>query len=338
MKEILKTALMWAMIICLVPVLLSARNSAADTGKELPDNPENGADEPRSSFDLGADPVLTVCSPEGSVSEMPLEEYVWRALLAEIPGDMDGGAMKAQAAAARTYAVRRILSGKDTAASGISAHIFADPEKYQIWLTDSEISALFDSSDVIVQKARAAAAQTAGEIIVYNGSPIIAAFHTANGGMTESSENVWGTPEPYLVPVDSTWDKASNYNGRERIFTDRETAARISAEYSEYNGDTKAEILSVTPSGTVMEMRLGGVTLTGRHFAEMFSLDSAAFTLSHSDGEITVITNGSGHMAGMSMCGADGMAREGADYREILAHYYPGTAVGMIEARAIRGK
>ena len=80
-------------------------------------------------------------------------------------------------------------------------------------------------------------------------------------------------------------------------------------------------------SGRVASMILGGVSLDGKEVRKLFSLRSTAFALARGDGMFTFTVTGFGHGVGMSQYGADKMARLGADYREILAHYYPGTVL-----------
>lgn len=333
MKELLKTALLWIVIICALPVLFSARKVTAQDEENEPNEP-TGKSLP--VFTLEGDKTLTVYGFSGNeVTRMDIEEYVYRAVLAEIPGDMEYEALKAQAVAARTYAVRRLLSGEEEVKPGIYAHIACDPEKYQPPLTDREIAALYKGAgEDIPRKARQATADTRGEILVCGGSPIIAAFHTACGGMTESGGNVWGTSLPYLSPVESKGDMQSEYFGAEHIFTHKEITARITAYFGsvaggagEYEGVT---ILSQTPSGSVLKLTVCGREMSGEKFAEIFSLPCPAFTSSEKEGSTIIITQGCGHMAGMSMYGADCMAKDGADYREILLHYYTGIEIGTV--------
>ncbi|MDE7293679.1 MAG: SpoIID/LytB domain-containing protein [Oscillospiraceae bacterium] len=354
MKELLKTSLLWIVIICALPVLLCAREVMAlgENTSVLGDSENDSAamSDELPLFSLGAERILSVYGFEGDgITYMDIEEYVYRAVLAEIPKDMEYEALAAQAAAARTYAVRRLLAGEEEVCEGVYAHIACDPEKYQTVLTDREISLLYGGEDGnISRKVRQAAADTAGEIIVYNGSPIIAAFHTANGGMTESGKNVWGDifggdAAPYLSPVESAGDLHSEYFDAEYIFTDREIIARISAEFGSMNSADSMEnagnftgeyagvnILSATPSGNVQTVEVCGAEMTGEKFAEIFSLPSRNFSAVQGDGLATIVTRGSGHMAGMSMCGADYMAKEGADHREILLHYYKGAKIGKL--------
>ena len=78
-------------------------------------------------------------------------------------------------------------------------------------------------------------------------------------------------------------------------------------------------------SGRVVSQELGGVAIPGKELRALFSLRSTAFSLSYEEGVFLFTVTGFGHGVGMSQYGANVLAGEGADYREILAHYYPGT-------------
>ncbi|MCM1578097.1 MAG: SpoIID/LytB domain-containing protein [Ruminococcus sp.] len=346
MKEMLKTALLWIVIICALPVLLCAKDVTASGDKPVMGSSGNGENGGQSGetplFTLVGELTLLIYGFEGDyVTRMDIEEYVYRSVSAQIPGDTELEALKAQAAAARTYAVRRLLSGTEQVSEGVFAHMTCDPEKYQVPLTDREIALIYGDADGlsgnIPPKVRQAVSETAGEIIVYGGSPIIAAFHTANGGVTEWGGYVWDelTDEnaPYLSPAESRYDRESGYYGVKYTFTDREIRARLSAVLDgvteEYSGVT---LLSVTEAGNVRSLSICGKEISGGLFAKIFSLPSRAFTADYDSGSgVTVFTvNGSGHMAGMSIYGADRMAAEGADYREIILHYYKGVRVGKL--------
>ena len=70
---------------------------------------------------------------------------------------------------------------------------------------------------------------------------------------------------------------------------------------------------------------IGGVQVPGTELRTLFSLRSTAFTLNYTDSGFLFTVTGYGHGVGMSQYGANVMAGSGSDYREILAHYYPGT-------------
>ena len=74
-------------------------------------------------------------------------------------------------------------------------------------------------------------------------------------------------------------------------------------------------------------MQIGNGILKGREVREALNLPSANFTINISEDTVTFTSNGSGHGVGMSQYGADGMAKNGYTYKDILSHYYSGTQV-----------
>ena len=137
----------------------------------------------------------------GVTSDMPLEEYVLCALLAEMPTSYDIEALKAQAVACRTYAAYKALfcdkhnGTADICTSSAHCQSFAD------------ISAL---SAERVEIAKEAVEATKGSVMLYDGAPILAVFHAASVGYTRSSKEVWGGELPYLVPAKTSEDVFMN--------------------------------------------------------------------------------------------------------------------------------
>lgn len=261
-------------------------------------------------------------SSTGEIAERDIEEYAVYAVLGEVPFIPDDEALKAQVCAARTYAARRILAGE--AENG--AHISDDSSKYQTALTESEAQTVYGGGfDKAISAVRAAAKATEGEIIMYDGAPAAAVFHISSAGITESAKNVWGTDFPYLVNVSSDCTESRHE------FTSAELSARISSEYPEAGKFDGIEILSTAASGAVLSAELCGITLDGSRLAEILSLESAAFEVSESGSSVIFIVKGSGHLVGMSICGADELSREGMSYTDILAHYYPGTEIEKLQ-------
>ena len=74
-------------------------------------------------------------------------------------------------------------------------------------------------------------------------------------------------------------------------------------------------------------MKIAETTATGREIRAALELKSAWFTIEWKNGNMYIATRGYGHGVGMSQTGANGMAQEGADYQEILVHYYSGTSI-----------
>ena len=137
---------------------------------------------------------------------------------------------------------------------------------------------------------------------------------------------------PYLVSVESpeTAEDVPNYISFVRCspidLRDTVLSARPEADFSGPEENWVGE-LRRDGSGRVASIVLGGESLDGKEIRKLFSLRSTAFTLEYDAGVFTFTVTGFGHGVGMSQYGADKMARQGADYTEILAHYYPGTAL-----------
>lgn len=312
MKELLRASALMTAVICIIPVFAS--------GKEE----KNARTTAEPQYYISSDKLLVLSEKSGELREMTAEEYTVYALLAEIPELLSPEAMKAQAVAARTYAYARIAAGTD---KETGAHITDDPEKYQICLTEKQAEQMYsDAYEDALTAAWQAADETKGELLTYGGMPIVAAFHTSSAGMTESAENVWGTAVPYLVPVSSEGEEYSPYYGVRHEYTAAEISARLFCREKDYRerplGDISCE---KTPSGTVQTVNICGASLSGAEFAAIFSLPSAAFDITKTDRGAEVTTYGCGHLAGMSMYGAEYMAERGAEHGEILAHYYPDT-------------
>ena len=183
---------------------------------------------------------------------------------------------------------------------------------------------------------REAVYATKGELLTYGGLPIEALFHSNSGGQTEDSENVFASAEPYHMGVVSPGEESAEHFSDETRFSRAEAAKALNELYPDANVSAKKlnkqlKVLSRFESGRVNQVKVGDVTLTGRQFRQALSLMSANFNLSFSDKNVTVSTMGYGHGVGMSQYGANAMAQEGGDYRDILLHYYSGVKLETID-------
>ena len=153
-------------------------------------------------------------------------------------------------------------------------------------------------------------------------------YFAISNGMTEASENVWGTALPYLVPVDSSTDRtADNYlytvqmtpEQLQPLLAGLNLAPDLSAPESWF-GES-----SLTPSGYVAGITVCGQTVTGPALRKALGLRSACFTVGYQDGSFSFTTKGYGHGVGLSQWGARALAEQGQSAPQILAHYFPGT-------------
>ncbi len=285
------------------------------------------APEPRTQAAPAAEGVTVTLLRDGETAVLPLEEYLVGAVAAEMPASFHPQALRAQAVASRTFALYRRgeVSGRHP-----RADLCGDPGCCQAWLSEAERAELWgDSFQVWEAAVRAAAEDTAGVCLTWRGEPILACFHASSPGVTESSGAVWGTALPYLVSVDTP-------EGEEDVpgFV---TSVRLSADElrrgvreidprAPFDGEPETWVGQrvLDTGGRVAALRVGGVTVPGSAVRETFSLRSACFTLVWTGEDFLFTVEGGGHGVGMSQYGAQAMARQGADWREILAHYYPG--------------
>ncbi|MBR2913355.1 MAG: stage II sporulation protein D [Oscillospiraceae bacterium] len=276
-------------------------------------------------------PVLDTQS--GEVMQISERDYVIGAVCAEMPASFEPEALKAQAVAAHTYAHRIALYAESHPVKSLNGAYFSDdPNKYQAFYTNEEIRERFGSDyDLYYNKVADAVDAVLSEILTYEGEPIVAAFHAMSSGRTESAEHVWGTQTAYLMPVDSTGDKDAPRYEQDAVFTQDETKKRLTGarkgltlpeDPQEWFSDLK-----LSESGTVLKLRVGDAAFTGQEIRSLFSLRSAAFSVKFADGAFTFTTRGYGHNVGMSQYGANAMAKEGKNYREILAYYYTGAEI-----------
>ncbi len=257
--------------------------------------------------------------------DLSTEDYLCGVLAAEMPASFPEEALKAQAVAARSYLLSRGSSGRHP-----DAAICTDPCCCQAWLSEEAMRERWGAEyETNAAKIRAAVEATAGEVLCYEGQPILAAFHSSSASATEDSAAIWN-PRPYLVSVSSPETEADVPGYRSELrcwptdFRDTLLSLRPEADFSGPIGRWIGEIRR-DESGRVAEAELGGVFFGGAELRQLFSLRSTAFTLSLEDGLFIFSVTGFGHGVGMSQYGAKVLAEQGADYREILAHYYPGT-------------
>ncbi|MBQ8826103.1 MAG: stage II sporulation protein D [Oscillospiraceae bacterium] len=328
MKDTLKILGIFAILTMMIPMLsfFSPKNEETVSESPAADITEE-ADIPA----IDADGMFRVLDcTTGQVTEMTMTEYVVGAVLGEMPASFHDEAIKAQAVAAHTYAVRRMLQQQDSPDPQLKgAYISNDSTKYQAYFSPEQAAYFYgDAYEAHNSRITALAEEVINELIVFNGEPIIAAFHSSSGAMTESAENIWGSEIPYLVPVENS----ENAVPADTIFTAAELEARFSQKYGTVFPEDLSEwfrINSVSPSGTVLSFSAGDTILTGTEVRTLLNLRSACFTAELSDdgGSFIFSVKGSGHGVGLSQHGANAMAENGADYKQILAHYYKGAEI-----------
>lgn len=355
MKDFLKITAVFALFVIAIPML-----AFFDTKQISADSPGNSltisddemktekieSNEPEPSESTETQKITPLQSPggeefkvldftSGQTFTLTMQEYVTGAVLAEMPAAFHTEALKAQAVAAHTYAVRqkeKQLISPDKELLG--AFISNDGTKYQAFFTTEQAKSFYgDAYDDYYEKVYNAVNSVIDKILYYEDEPIVAAFHSTSGGKTESAEVIWGSEVAYLIPVDSSYDKESPAYLEEISYTPDELEARLS---SAYEGIILSEdkskwltVLTQSSSGTITKIKAGDMEITGMELRTLLNLRSANFTVYYDSktDRFIITTKGYGHGVGMSQYGANAMANAGKTYEEILLHYYSGAEI-----------
>lgn len=267
----------------------------------------------------------------GKVTEISLRDYVIGAVCAEMPATFEPEALKAQAVAAHTYAERQHLLEQENPTPELCGADFSnDSAKFQACFTENQARLYYqDNFDTAYTKICDAVDQVLPYVLEYQGAPIIAAFCSMSTGKTESAKNVWGQDVAYLTSVDSAADTAAPRYLETLTLTQSQLKSTAEKKLSDLSWDTQPanwiQLGETTDAGTLLSATVGGQTLSGQEFRALFELRSAAVDVEYKDGNFIFTTRGYGHGVGMSQYGANAMAKDGATWEEILAHYYPNT-------------
>ncbi len=290
---------------------------------------ETTESEPPTTEAIKSERIYHVLDTEsGQILEIPLRSYLIGAVGAEMPVSFEQEALKAQVIASHTYAERQAAFA-DQHPELNGADFSDDPDQYQAFYTEEELKNLYQENfDLYYQKLADAVDAVQDEILIYEDQPIIAAFHAISAGKTESAANVWGNEIAYLQSVDSEEDLNAPQFMQSVSYTPDEVRERLEASRTGlFLGTDIAHWFGepfCSDAGTVLQISVGTSIFTGQELRSIFSLRSAAFKIRYEDRKFIFTTNGYGHDVGMSQYGANAMACNGADYQEILMHYYPG--------------
>lgn len=289
----------------------------------------------------------------GQVVEMDLEEYLVGVVAGEMPADFHMEALKAQAVAARTYALYRLAN---QSATGSDADLSSDFRSGQAWVSPEAQRERWGWYSYFQKRWRIVSAieTTRGEVLTYGGKPIFAAYHSTSGGATQDA-GAYFNDVPYLRGVLSPGEESSPYyqttkkvawqaiieNLRLEIPSELaelldDDAVNLTEDFVLYEpktlgelpGQEAAELIHLAritetyPTGRVKAMEILGVSFSGREIREKLGLRSNWFTIQVDGAGVVFHIRGNGHGVGMSQYGAHGMALAGAAYGDILHHYY----------------
>lgn len=282
------------------------------------------------SFDYGDYTNLKLLHTEtGEVEDINLDEYLLNVVSAEMPASYEMEALKAQAVVARTYTIYQIKNGKKHE----NADICDSSLCCQAWISKDNRLARWEEKDreIYWNKIFQAVNSTIGKVILYNGEPIDAFFHSNSGGKTEMPEFVWGGSFPYLASVETSGEDAYSTYQSEVIISKDDLISKMLENYPDFKinfkdtdnlEENEIQILEFSDSGRVSKIKIGNKELSGVTARKIFGLKSAKFDIEILGNSIKFSVIGYGHGVGLSQSGSDALAKQGYTFEEIIKHYY----------------
>ncbi|MHB8158386.1 MAG: SpoIID/LytB domain-containing protein [Desulfocucumaceae bacterium] len=275
------------------------------------------------------------------INEVSLEEYLYGVLPREMPSSWLLEAQKAQAVAARSFAVAQL----------------GTYNSYGFDLLATQSSQMYGGFDAENSISTRAVNETCGQAVLYSGKPVSAFFHSSSGGYIENAQDVWREQLDYIKAKPDPYDKnekqynwvvsytvqelVNQLNSKKALFNKVDSSERLFSEISQI------DVLEKTSSSVrVKRIRVTGVGNDGRPMvAEISNADAVRMALglksslfdmkkgTDTQGKLlslTITGSGYGHGLGMSQYGALGMAGQGYNYQDILKYYYCNCDIGPI--------
>lgn len=238
---------------------------------------------------------------------LPLEDYVIGVVAQEMPASFSDEAIKAQAVAARTFALYNLQS-KQYLTTSMQAYISVEQmqEKWQ------------DEFDYYYNKIKNLVLETKDLVLTYNGELIKSYYYAMSNGMTEDSLVVFNEDLPYIKEVESDYDNESlNKFKYDKVMSRQEFCNKLDISCNKITiSSIKRDV-----SNRVTSLKINNKDFCGVEVRQLLDLRSTDFAISI-DEYVTITTKGYGHGVGMSQYGANGMAKDNKNFVEILQHYY----------------
>lgn len=259
---------------------------------------------------------------DGNVETINLEDYLIGVVPSESPLYFEDEALKAQAVAARTYALKQMQNNSD------NYYDVTDDTYSQVYSDmDTLRSRWGDYFDENYNRIKNIVDSTKGQYVSYDGDVIYAFFFSTSNGYTEDNRDVFGADLPYLRVVDSSFDAEETDNfsvtttfNKEEFYNDLDIP---------YSDELIISDVTRTASNRVSSLYVNGNYFNGISFQYKLGLRSNDYEIVD-NGNIEITTKGFGHGVGLSQYGANALAKRNKNYEEILKYYYQGTELKKI--------
>ncbi|MEL6493903.1 MAG: SpoIID/LytB domain-containing protein [Cyanobacteria bacterium J06623_7] len=249
-----------------------------------------------------------------AINHVDLEHYLYSVVGAEAVSSWPIEALKAQAVAARSYALYK----RNRESNGI----------YDVDTTEG--TQVYKGLDTEFTTTHEAVNSTLGQIMTYNNEVILAAFHSSSGGYTENVEDIWSSPLPYLRSVVDYDHKSPVFEWQKII-----PVSQIKSLVAGIGTIKGLQLTQTTPRGRVITMTVtgdrGSTTVSGKDMRRVLDLRSTLFRVSTDGQNLHIKGRGFGHGLGLSQWGAYHLAQQGVNYHQILAHYYQSASLTALK-------
>ncbi len=275
---------------------------------------------PKTSKSAPVEKSYTIKLQNGdNIESLNLEDYVIGVVAGEMPASFELEALKAQAVASRTYAMYKKSLNQDYDVLATTAD--------QVYLTLEQMQEKWQNEySKYLEKIKLAVSQTKNEVIKYDNQIIKSYYFAMSNGYTEDCLNVFKEKQDYLVSVESA-EESSAANSIKTITMNKEEFCQklnISCESIDIKN------IEYSSSGRINSLVINNQEFEGTQVRQLLGLRSTDFVIKQNGDFLEITTSGYGHGVGMSQYGANAMAKNGANYKDILTHYYKDVTISEI--------
>ncbi len=322
MKKYFLLIFLCAISIIIIPVGLTEKNSNRSFSGEINNNTTNSTTKSPTKTAIEnekkEETISVFLSEKNKTVNVNSFEYICGSVAAEMPLAYEKEAIKAQAVACYTNALR-LKKSKEAENGDISD----DTAVHQGYISEAQRREKWgEDFRIYEEKLKNAVTEIYGKALYYKGNLCVASFSAISNGKTENAENLWGFKIPYLISVDSSGDKVSPKYASSVSYTEKEFISICKKAEISVTSVKDIKITEKSETGMVLKVKIGKKELTGQKARDIFKLRSPTFTIKTDKNSITFAVKGYGHGVGLSQNGANYLAQQGYTYEEILKHYY----------------
>lgn len=281
--------------------------------------------------------ITLVRTKTKTVETIDIETYIAGVVAEEVPNNFELEALKAQAVAARGITFSRVMN-KSKHPQYNNADVCDNPSCCQAYNPNN-------INDAIKQ----AVSETKGLVPILAGEYAPTLYFASTLGGTLTDEHVWGSktkstsmfrelngPSPESKILSTAINKYPYAHASVTMsissFVKKVNSVYPNANLTNGNVRDNVKVISRTKGDYVDKFKIGNVTISGSdvRYKLFTQLKSANFSISFSDSDITFTTKGYGHGVGMSQWGANALAKEGKNFREILDYYFQNISIEQV--------